>query len=874
MFSLVSAAETTTTDTTTTDCNLWCKIVNFFSGGSQENLAGEAASADVTLYKVAVEELKNARTEAINSAEKANDALIKTINLAENPSASKEDIKLAANEAVKAYEDAKIAQVYAKESLDKVSSLEVNPQTISYYNQVNSDYEEILGVVGNAAKYQSAAITIADSDNPSEAAKVLSSQTNPSAQDQKTSTQGAAPQSPSSTSTEIEAAQTKIDNALANYNKIRSDTASTPAQVEEALKNYNTALDEYDQILAKAAGQEQTVPANTAPASTSSATATANTEKKLAEAKKADLEEMRLTIQALEQSVNLDPQIEQSQQRITETRSIIEDCQSDAACRGSDALQIHQIRLANLEDSQRQLVSLKSDSEINSQELAKINSIIKKDGSLSDDDVTALLQALGKTADEIKTEQGLNDEQLKKYVTEIKDALKQNQAPSTISPSVKPQQDSFISDIEHKAELGQGNKDDQGNEGLSYFQAADAIDAEADRIEERLTSLEGLASSYNQVKGNLPQVSFASGVPEAVSGSQLNGIGDYLGVSRNPGESDSAYRARINTPGNKAILSQLDSYAKDKSRLDQLREKEDQLRYQHSFLEGSTVGSVLKGEWTGDFGKYGSLTRNIIDSRNYQPLSSLLIGEDNYQKWRSNADADWLNQIDLSWHVSNLLCEADDYKKAEQPGKNSRFVMTPSGSYQFVGSIQAEISSKTSAILCERSAEQNFICKGGLTCKDEQFCYKSEDDPEPAQGYFYKISWGVSAPQDEAHTVNIDEDGKTIKFNLYLDQDNTENGNEKYIFSRGALSGKSVIALAHGEVDGGTITSYLPDKYNRVCIVFDADYHPRDKNGGDVNRLCASFIPLDKGVVEYDNSDHSGSSGSTKTTSGEVQQLI
>jgi len=679
-----------------------------------------------------------------------------------------------------------------------------------------------------------------------------------------------APSSPS----EITAAQKKITTTSSAYNSIKDSSTATEDQKKAALDAYNAALDAYDQILAKQAGQEQVTPSTTTPSSTTPAPP--SKEQRLADAKKADLAEMRLILQELEQSVNLGPQIERNQQLISETQSTIADCQSDSACNSGGALQIHQIRLKNLEDSQRQLASLKSNSETNRNTLTRITDIIKKDGPLSDEDILSLSLALGKSSAEFKSKYNLDDNELKKYVSELKDALKNNPTPLSASPTVKSQKDPLIAKVEGLANLGQG-KGAEG-EGLSYFQAADVLDEEADRLEEKLTSLEGLASTYNQVKGNLPQVSFADGVPAGVSGSQLNGIGDFLGVNRNPGENDADYRDRINTPQNKFALSQLDSYAKDKARLEQLREKEDQLRYQHSFIEGSTVGSILKGEWTGDFGKYAGLTRKVIDSRNYQPLSNLLIGEDNYQKWRSNADADWINQIDVSWSVTQEVCKADDQKSSDKPGQNTRFVMTPSGSYQFVGSIQAEISTKQSPIICERNpaedAEQEFICKGGLTCKDEQFCYASTTDSEPAKGYFYKISWGVSAPQDEKHTVNIDEDGKTIKFNLYLDQDNAENGNEKYLFSRGALRSKDVLALAHGESDGGTITSYLSDKYNRVCIVFDPSYHPIDKSGGDVTRICASFITLDKGVVEYGNSDRSGSSGSTKSYSGEVQQLI
>ena len=91
-----------------------------------------------------------------------------------------------------------------------------------------------------------------------------------------------------------------------------------------------------------------------------------------------------------------------------------------------------------------------------------------------------------------------------------------------------------------------------------------------------------------------------------------------------------------------------------------------------------------------------------------------------------------------------------------------------------------ERSAETSPILCQKNpdqeAEEQWICDRHQVCVDDSFCYADKDDDEeadddePLKGYFYKITWAVSAPQDEAYTPLVDENGVAVSFNIWIDQ--------------------------------------------------------------------------------------------------------
>ncbi len=203
-------------------------------------------------------------------------------------------------------------------------------------------------------------------------------------------------------------------------------------------------------------------------------------------------------------------------------------------------------------------------------------------------------------------------------------------------------------------------------------------------------------------------------------------------------------------------------------------------------------------------------------------------------------------------------------KHPKVPGEQATFIRTRAGTYQFVGSIRAEKTTGKVPILCQpnlnENAEEEFVCSGGLICKDNQFCYKTEKDQTPALGHFYKITWGVTAPQDESFTPYVDENGVAIKFNLQF------KGMDFWLYQdeRGRGS-KQTIQLKNGEKDGGVIIQYSLQDFNEVCILFAAA--PKDWSGNEVSKICTGIVPTTS--READQTART-ESASTTTQSGEV----
>ncbi len=254
------------------------------------------------------------------------------------------------------------------------------------------------------------------------------------------------------------------------------------------------------------------------------------------------------------------------------------------------------------------------------------------------------------------------------------------------------------------------------------------------------------------------------------------------------------------------------------------------------------VGSIL----TGGFEAVGSLG-------SYRALSNLLF-PDTTKEWSSWANDETLARwADLPNFAAAKACGQDDAKRANQPGQSAAFITTTAGTFQAVGSIQAEKSPTKFPILCTKNKEDQWVCpkdpkdpSKNLVCKDNTYCYKDKNAEKPEEGYFYKITWGVTAPSDEKFTPYVDEDGVAVKFNVYLD---------KIIplyNKKGITEKKQVLQLTNGGHDGGMIVRYLPTNYNSVCILFDKPI--KDIGSDDINEICSTIIPSTGGVVEYASS--------------------
>ncbi len=211
--------------------------------------------------------------------------------------------------------------------------------------------------------------------------------------------------------------------------------------------------------------------------------------------------------------------------------------------------------------------------------------------------------------------------------------------------------------------------------------------------------------------------------------------------------------------------------------------------------------------------------------KSYPALSNLFFGgTDWYQNWQRKADQAFAPLLGSNW-IPSAICES--HYDIEPEGV--AVIKTASGTYQAVASIQMERSSKKSPLLCYRNpdeeAEEEFTCSKGQVCVDDNFCYKdADDDGEPdedtlLEGFFYKITWGVSAPRDETFTPLRDENGIAVSFNVYIDtiEDNQVSAGAIPLYN---LEGntQSPVTLKNGQQDRDVIVKYSPREYQEACI--------------------------------------------------------
>ncbi len=232
----------------------------------------------------------------------------------------------------------------------------------------------------------------------------------------------------------------------------------------------------------------------------------------------------------------------------------------------------------------------------------------------------------------------------------------------------------------------------------------------------------------------------------------------------------------------------------------------------------------------------------------YRGISNTLF-PDATQKFvnaQSHEFFDTMTRLTTDSPLPAAICKRDDALRARSPGQSSRTVRTLSNTYQFVGSIQGEKSPVDGGanvpIRCsenldpEADEDEMYICPEDLYCNDQVFCYSDPNEfTQPALGYYYKLTWGVSAPSDERFTPYVDENNVSVKFNIQL----RLQGGTEFLYKRlsDGLATTSHFQLAGGASDGQTIVFYNPKNYQDACILFDPtgsviDRDDLDDNGG------------------------------------------
>ncbi len=278
----------------------------------------------------------------------------------------------------------------------------------------------------------------------------------------------------------------------------------------------------------------------------------------------------------------------------------------------------------------------------------------------------------------------------------------------------------------------------------------------------------------------------------------------------------------------------------------------------------AVAGEALGTEWVGG-SKLNYAYTFITATPRYPALSNAIFGD--HITWKASTERFFANTYLGGW-LETAAC--DSMIDIKEPGSGTAMMEVSPSVFQFVGSIQAERSPGANYPLsCDDSEETPLPCPNQLLCKSG-LCFKDNTATTPEMGYFYKITWSVTAPTnvDFIKRTNLERD--EVDFNIQLD-------NKKWLFAPvdGSAPGPNTNHLGKGNNSRQlpnlppVIVGYFPGLYNKACIVF-GDNQPADMRGYSPNPICADFKESASAPVNFDEGvTSSGSSASETSVSGQ-----
>ncbi len=267
-------------------------------------------------------------------------------------------------------------------------------------------------------------------------------------------------------------------------------------------------------------------------------------------------------------------------------------------------------------------------------------------------------------------------------------------------------------------------------------------------------------------------------------------------------------------------------------------------------IDAQYLSSLARGTQT----VLSSIYAGATSVKDYPAISKVLgisdwwkgVFEDSFmENFVTTADQTFAPMLGSNWFPS-ALCES--HWDIEPEG--TAMIKTPTGTYQAIAHIEGERSAQKSPILCSRNpdqeAEQEWLCDENQVCVDNSFCYedkdlnnKADDEEKQLTGYFYKITWGVSAPSDETFTPFIDEDGVAVSFNVAIKNTNKV---EPLYNKEGDIDGP--IELKNGDSDMDVILHYSPNLFTEVCIQWENAPASVEQGGSALGYLGPLGAPI------------------------------
>jgi hypothetical protein len=242
-----------------------------------------------------------------------------------------------------------------------------------------------------------------------------------------------------------------------------------------------------------------------------------------------------------------------------------------------------------------------------------------------------------------------------------------------------------------------------------------------------------------------------------------------------------------------------------------------------------------------------------------------LLG-DQANKYVEGIDKWFAGSVLNAEYTKSLVCNAT-YEDLQ--GNGVGIIQSATGLNQVVASIQAERSNNKVEMLCmpsDNEEETDLICDDGYECRDG-FCYNENTD-EMGKTYLYKITWGVTAPQDDPSTPYYDEDSIVATFNVCYDNGQLNPDLKKCLYKVDGLVNLDAIKLKNGRSsDQDVFVHYfsgLPIK--EFCIHWQdapTTYAPgADEADYQIGDVCTDVVITEQGSVDF------GTSSPGRTVSG------
>jgi hypothetical protein len=266
--------------------------------------------------------------------------------------------------------------------------------------------------------------------------------------------------------------------------------------------------------------------------------------------------------------------------------------------------------------------------------------------------------------------------------------------------------------------------------------------------------------------------------------------------------------------------------------------------------DGRPVQKMVPKEFTQDYGFWESGGRYVIAFfQDYKPqteASNLLFEGKGFEKWKEDVDRTF-SKVNLGTdYWSSEMCKSE----FDVIGDSVLVLENTGGTFQFLGRIEGERSGLV-PVICNATGE----CQTGSCRTFDNACVNNKNTADPSDDtilkqFFYKITYGVTAPSDQKLTPNVDEES-AISFNILL----TGKAESKSIFS-------DFIHLENGQPKRDVIVKYSSIEYDKLCLIFGKK--AVDRHGKKIDQICNTMQLSEKSFVNFQNNAETAASASSR----------